>query len=97
MQNMIKNIRILCFKIAVYVKYKCKIFLVLKFLLVASRLVSGQWIYSVVGGRLVGSFKETQGFYNQISKLSENVDRLVTPNKKLSSELLIVRDAKQNL
>ena len=67
------------------------------FLLVASRLVSGQWIYSVVGGRLVGSFKETQGFYNQISKLSENVDRLVTPNKKLSSELLIVRDAKQNL
>ena len=67
------------------------------FLLVASRLVSGQWIYSVVGGRLVGSFKETQGFYNQISKLSENVDRLVTPDKKLSSELLIVRDAKQNL
>ena len=67
------------------------------FLLVASRLVSGRWIYSVVGGRLVGSFKETQGFYNQISKLSENVDRLVTPNKKLSSELLIVRDAKQNL
>ena len=67
------------------------------FLQVASRLVSGQWIYSVVGGRLVGSFKETQGFYNQISKLSENVDRLVTPNKKLSSELLIVRDAKQNL
>ena len=67
------------------------------FLLVASRLVSGQWICSVVGGRLVGSFKETQGFYNQISKLSENVDRLVTPDKKLSSELLIVRDAKQNL
>ena len=35
--------------------------------------------------------------FNQISKLSENVDCLVTANNKLNSELLIVRNVKQNL
>ena len=38
-----------------------------------------------------------QGLFNQISKLSENVDRLVTTNEKLNSELLIVRNVNQNL
>ena len=40
---------------------------------------------------------DIQGLFNQISKLSENVDRLVTANKKLNSELLIVRNVNQNL
>ena len=34
---------------------------------------------------------DIQGLFKQISKLSENVDRLVTANDKLNSELLIVR------
>ena len=38
-----------------------------------------------------------QGLFNQISKLSQNVDYLVTANEKLNSELLIVRNASQNL
>ena len=37
-----------------------------------------------------------QGLFNQISKLSENVDRLVTA-EKLNSELLIIRKVTQNL
>ena len=40
---------------------------------------------------------DIQGLFNQISKLSENVDRLVTANKKLNSELLIVRNVNRNL
>ena len=38
-----------------------------------------------------------QGLFNQISKLSKNVDHLMTGNKKLNSELLIVRNVNQNL
>ena len=38
-----------------------------------------------------------QGLFNQISKLSKNVDRLMTGNKKLNSELFIVRNVNQNL
>ena len=40
---------------------------------------------------------DIQGLFNQISKLLENVDRLVTANEKLNSELLIVRNINQNL
>ena len=40
---------------------------------------------------------DTQGLFNQISELLENVDRLVTANEKLNSELLIVRNVNQNL
>ena len=40
---------------------------------------------------------DIQGLFNQIFKLSENVDCLVTANEKLNSELLIVRNVNQNL
>ena len=40
---------------------------------------------------------DIQGLYNQISRLSENVDRLATANGKLNSELLIVRNVNPNL
>ena len=40
---------------------------------------------------------DIQGLFNQISKLSENLDRLLTANEKLNSELLIVRNVNQNL
>ena len=40
---------------------------------------------------------DIQGLFNQISKLSENVDGLVTANKKLNIELLIFRNVNQNL
>ena len=40
---------------------------------------------------------DIQGLFNQISKLSQNVDRFVTANGKLNSELLIVRNVNQNL
>ena len=40
---------------------------------------------------------DIQGLFNQISKLSENVDRLVTANEKLKSRLLIVINVNQNL
>ena len=40
---------------------------------------------------------DIQGLFNQISKLSVNVDRLLTANEKLNSELLIVRNVDQNL
>ena len=40
---------------------------------------------------------DIQGLFNQVFKLSENVDRLVTANDKLNSELLIVRNINQNL
>ena len=40
---------------------------------------------------------DIQGLFNQISKLSENVDRFVTANGKLNSELLIVRNVNQSL
>ena len=40
---------------------------------------------------------DIQGLSSQISKLSENVDRLMTANKKLNKELLIVRIVNQNL
>ena len=39
---------------------------------------------------------DIQGLFNQISKLSENVDGLVTA-EKLNSELLIIRKVNQNL
>ena len=39
---------------------------------------------------------DIQGLFNQISKLSENVDRLVTA-ENLNSELLIIRKVNQNL
>ena len=40
---------------------------------------------------------DIQGLFNQMSKLSENVDSLVIAYKKLNSELLIVRNVNQNL
>ena len=40
---------------------------------------------------------DIQGLFDQISKLSENVDPLLTANEKLNSELLIVRNVNQNL
>ena len=52
-------------------------------------------IENLKGKVVVGN--DIQGLFNQISKLSENVDRLVTANKELDSELLIVRNVNQNL
>ena len=52
-------------------------------------------IENLKGKIVVGN--DIQGLFNQISKLSENVDRLVTANKELDSELLIVRNVNQNL
>ena len=46
-------------------------------------------IENLKGKIVVGN--NIQGLFNQISKLSENVDRLVTANDKLNSELLTVR------
>ena len=40
---------------------------------------------------------DIQSLFDQISKLSENVDRLLTANEKLNGELLIVRNVNQNL
>ena len=40
---------------------------------------------------------DIQGLFNRISELPESVDRLVTANEKLNSELLIVRNVNQNL
>ena len=42
-----------------------------------------------LNGKVVGN--DIQGLLNQISKLSENVDRLMTANEKFYSDLLIVR------
>ena len=39
---------------------------------------------------------DVEGLFNQISKFSENVDRLVTAKDKLNSELLIDRNVNQN-
>ena len=47
------------------------------------------------GKVLVGN--DIQGLFNQISKLSENLNFLVTANEKLNSELLTVRNGNQNL
>ena len=52
-------------------------------------------IENLTGKIVVG--KEILGLFYQNSKLSENVDRLVTANEKLNSELLIVRNVNQNL
>ena len=52
-------------------------------------------IENLKGKVVVGN--DIQGLFNQISKLSENVDRLVTANEKLNSELLIARNVNQNL
>ena len=52
-------------------------------------------IENLKGKVVVGN--DIQGLFNQISKLSENVDRFVTANGKLNSELLIVRNINQNL
>ena len=49
-------------------------------------------IENLNGKVVVGN--DIQGLFNQISKLSENVDRFVTANGKLNSELLIVRNVK---
>ena len=38
---------------------------------------------------------DIQDLFNQISKPSENVDRLVTANKKLNSQVLIVKNVNQ--
>ena len=40
---------------------------------------------------------DIQGLFNQISKLSQNVNHRMTAKDKLSSELFIVRNANQNL
>ena len=47
-------------------------------------------------GKVVAG-NDIQGLFNQISELPESVDRLVTANEKLNSELLIVRNVNQNL
>ena len=52
-------------------------------------------IENMKGKVVVGN--DIQGLFNQISKLSENLDRLLTANEKLNSELLIVRNVNQNL
>ena len=52
-------------------------------------------IENLKGKVVVGN--DIQGLFSQISKLSENLDRLVTANEKLNSELLIVRNVNQNL
>ena len=52
-------------------------------------------IENLKGKVVVGN--DIKGLFDQISKLSENVDRLVTANEKLNSELLIVRNVNQNL
>ena len=52
-------------------------------------------IENLKGKVVVGN--NIQGLFNQMSKLSENVDCLVTANKKLNSELLIVRNINQNV
>ena len=46
-------------------------------------------IENLNGKVVVGN--DIQGLFNQISKLSENVDRLMTANEKFYSDLLIVR------
>ena len=52
-------------------------------------------IENMKGKVVIGN--DIQGLFNQISKLSENLDRLLTANEKLNSELLIVRNVNQNL
>ena len=52
-------------------------------------------IENLKGKVVVGN--DIQGLFNQISKLSENVDCLVTANEKFNSELLIARNVNQNL
>ena len=52
-------------------------------------------IENLKGKVVVGN--NIQGLINKISKLSENVDPLVTANDKSNSELLIVRNVSQNL
>ena len=52
-------------------------------------------IENMKGKVVVGN--DIQGLFNQISKLSENLDRLLTANEKLNSELFIVRNINQNL
>ena len=53
------------------------------------------YIKCLKGKVIVGN--DTQGLYNQISELSENVDPLPAANDKLDSELIIVRNVKQKL
>ena len=52
-------------------------------------------IENLKGKVVVGN--DIQGLFNQLSKLSENEDRLVIANEKLNSELLIVINVNQNL
>ena len=51
-------------------------------------------IENLKGKVVVGN--NIQGLFNEISKLSENVDCLVNANEKLNSELLIVRNLNPN-
>ena len=52
-------------------------------------------IENLKGKVIVGN--DIQGLFDQISNLSENVDRLVTAKKMLNRELLSVRNVNQNL
>ena len=52
-------------------------------------------VENLKGKVVVGN--DIQGLFNQISKLPENLDRLVTANEKLNGELLTVRNVNQNL
>ena len=52
-------------------------------------------IENLKGKVVIGN--DIQGLFNQISKLSEDVDQLVTADEKLNCELLIVRNVNQNL
>ena len=40
---------------------------------------------------------DIQSLYNEISKLLENVNRFLAANEKLNSELMIIRNIKDNL
>ena len=63
------NFRNSIFKVIGYVKYEFKFFLVLKFL--TGRWSVGRWPVHLVGGRLVGGFKETQSkqcYHNDICR-----------------------------
>ena len=59
------------------------------------RLTVVDHIENLTGKVVFGN--DVQGIFNQISKLSENEDRLVPGNEKLNNELLIVRNVNQNL
>ena len=43
-----------------------------------------------------GKVERIQGLFNQSSKLSKNIDRLVTANKKLNSEFAVCPKCRSN-